>query len=55
MIVAFRPITQTIQDLQAAPTEQRGNDPADDTANGLTVPKSRKRAAARRRKPRQPP
>jgi len=66
IVVAFLPITQTIQDLQAAPTEQQhpgapvstdasGNDPVDHTANDLTVPKSRKRPAARRRKPRQAP
>jgi hypothetical protein len=66
IVVAFVPITQTIQDLQAAATEQqhpakpacvdaRGNDPVDDTANDLTVPKSRERAAARRRKLRRAP
>ncbi len=66
IVVAFLPIAQTIQDLQAAGTEQQhpakpgstdgsGNHPVDDTANDLTVPKSRARAAAPRRKPRRAP
>jgi hypothetical protein len=66
IVVAFLPIAQTIQDLQVAATERQhpakpasidgsGNDTVDDTANDLTVPKSRERAAAPRRKPRRAP
>jgi hypothetical protein len=62
-VIAFAPIDQTIRDLQATeqrhpPEQQRPAAPdapsADDTANDLTVPKSRKRTAAPRGKPRRP-